>query len=96
MPVFIFSAYFERIFLVALETTGGFGDSILNGIMPALMVYVGRYQLKFADENRTPGGKALLIAVMLFFLCSLILEILISTGFLCLILDLCNSINYVN
>ena len=89
IPTFIFAAYFERIFLLALDTSGGFGDSILNGIMPALMVWVGRYGLKFPDEHRTPGGKLLLIAVLAFFSFALVLETLIHTGKACSIFEAC-------
>ena len=89
IPTFIFAAYFERIFLLALDTSGGFGDSILNGIMPVLMVWVGRYVLKFPDEHRTPGGKPLLFVVLAFFSFALILETLIHTGRMCSIFDAC-------
>lgn len=89
VPTFIFAAYFERVFLLALDTSGGFGDSILNGMMPVLMVWVGRYYLKFPAENRVPGGRPLLVAVFLFFACSLILEILVHTGYVCSIFDYC-------
>jgi len=91
IPVYIFSAYFERIFLVALETTGGFGDSILNGIFPVLMVWIGRYHLKFPSEYRVFGGRPLLIIVLAFFALSLLLETLISTGWICSILDSCEA-----
>lgn len=89
IPTFIFAAFFDRIFLVALETSGGFGDSILNGLMPVLMVWVGRYIYKFPEENRTPGGKPLLIAVFLFFALALSLETLIHTGKVCSIFEAC-------
>lgn len=89
IPTFIFAAYFERIFLLALDTTGGFGDSILNGIMPVLMVWMGRYVLKFPAEQRTPGGKPLLIAVFAFFAFALILETLVHTGQICSIFEAC-------
>ncbi len=91
IPTFIFAAYFERIFLVALDTSGGFGDSILNGIMPVLMVWVGRYILKFPDDHRLPGGKVLLISVLAFFAFSLILETLIFTGYACSIFEACEA-----
>lgn len=93
IPVFVFSAYFERIFLIALDTTGGFGDSILNGIIPVLMVWIGRYHLKFPDENRVPGGKPLLVIVFVFFCASLILEALVHSGFVCSIFDACKLID---
>lgn len=91
IPTFIFAAYFERIFLLALDTSGGFGDSILNGIMPVLMVWVGRYVLKFPRSHQTWGGKPLLIAVLLFFGFALILETLIHTGYACSIFDACRQ-----
>jgi tyrosine-specific transport protein len=89
IPTFIFAAYFERIFLLALDTSGGFGDSILNGMMPVLMVWVGRYVLHFPADYRTPGGKPLLIAVFAFFIFSFILETLIHTGYTCSIFEAC-------
>lgn len=89
VPTFIFAAYFERIFLLALDTSGGFGDSILNGLMPVLMVWIGRYILKFPDEHRTPGGKLLLILVAVFFASALILEVLVHSGAICSIFDSC-------
>lgn len=91
VPTYIFATYFERIFLIALDTSGGFGDSILNGIMPALMVWIGRYHLHFPNENRTPGGKIVVLAVLLFFIFALVLEILIHTGVVCNIFDYCQS-----
>lgn len=93
IPVFIFAAYYERVFLIALDTTGGFGDSILNGIIPVLMVWIGRYYLKFPNENRVPGGKPLLIIVFVFFCCSLLLEALVHTGFVCSIFDACKIVD---
>lgn len=92
VPTFIFAAYFERVFLVALDTSGGFGDSILNGIMPVLMVWVGRYYLKFPNENRVPGGKPLLLIVLAFFVLSLVLETLIHSGYVCSIFEACQII----
>jgi tyrosine-specific transport protein len=92
IPTFIFAAYFERIFLLALDTSGGFGDSILNGIMPVLMVWIGRYYLHFPNENRVPGGKPLLLFVLAFFIISLAIEVLIHTGFICSIFEACQII----
>lgn len=90
VPTFIFAAYFERVFILALDTSGGFGDSILNGIMPVLMVWVGRYMLKFPDDGyRVSGGKPLLIVVLAFFSFALILETLIHTGYTCSIFEAC-------
>lgn len=82
IPTVICATQFERVFLVALEISGGFGDSILNGLIPVLMVWIGRYHLHLGKESRfrVPGGKPLLGAVFIFFLCTLMLEILLQTG----------------
>jgi tyrosine-specific transport protein len=82
VPTLICATQFERVFLVALEISGGFGDSILNGLIPVLMIWIGRYHLKLDKEAsfRLPGGKPLLISLFVFFLCTLSLEILLQTG----------------
>lgn len=89
VPTFVFSAYFERIFLLALETSGGFGDSILNGILPVLMVWVGRYYTGYSSELKMPGGKPLLLIILIFFIFSLCLEIFVQAGFICSMFDYC-------
>lgn len=91
VPTFIFSAYFERIFITALDVSGGFGDTILNGIMPVMMVWVGRYIYKFPDDHRTPGGKPLLVIIFLFFAFALLLETVAHTGWICSIFDVCQQ-----
>jgi tyrosine-specific transport protein len=80
VPTLIFATYFERIFLIALDATGGYGDAILNGIIPVLMVWVGRYRMGYLNAMQVPGGKVTLILIFAFFLFSLILEILAHTG----------------
>lgn len=91
VPTYIFAAYFKRIFLLALDTSGGFGDTILNGMIPILMVWIGRYYLRFPDENRTFGGKPYLGLIFLFFLGAFILELLVHTGTICSIFDYCKE-----
>jgi tyrosine-specific transport protein len=41
IPSLIFAISFERIFIIALDVSGGFGDTILNGIIPLIMLWVG-------------------------------------------------------
>lgn len=95
IPTFIFASYFERIFVLALETSGGYGDSILNGIMPVLMVWVGRYVMKFPDDYRTPGGKPLLVFVFLFFTTTLVLEALVHSGVVCSLNSACEAFSVI-
>ncbi len=80
VPTLICATQFERIFLLALDTSGGFGDSILNGIIPVLMVWIGRYHLGYMQNIQLPGGKCVLVIVLTFFVFSLGLEILAHTG----------------
>lgn len=91
IPTFIFAVYFERIFLIALDTSGGFGDSILNGIIPVLMVWIGRYSMGYKSDFRVWGGKPFLIFILLLFVFSLGLEIMVQTGWICSIAD-CSAV----
>jgi tyrosine-specific transport protein len=75
VPTIIFATQFERIFLVAMESSGGIGDSILNGIIPVLMVWIGRYHFGMSGEYRVFGGKPLLAGVFLFFFAALCVQI---------------------
>jgi tyrosine-specific transport protein len=87
IPTLIFATQFERVFLIALGKTGGFGDSILNGIIPVLMVWVGRYRLSKIGDYKMGGGKLLLILIGVFFACTLLLEILGHFGHVTSIYD---------
>lgn len=78
VPTLFFAIYFDRAFLIALDTSGGYGDAVLNGIIPALMVWIGRYKLNYPRTNSLPGGKPLLLLVMLFFGAIFIYEILMQ------------------
>lgn len=82
VPTLLFATQFERVFLVALDTSGGFGDSILNGIIPVLMVWIGRYRLGYKGAPCLPGGKPLLALIFCFFVFTLAVEILSQTGHL--------------
>lgn len=76
IPSFLVSISFKRIFLIALDTSGGFGDSILNGILPALIIWKGRYLLKKGSSIKLSGGRLILIFILIFSLVTIGLEIL--------------------
>ncbi len=84
VPPTIFAITTPRAFMSALEYAGAFGVVTLLGILPALMVWWGRYRLKLAQptDYRTPGGKPALLAVMTISLTVIAAEILHKTGFL--------------
>lgn len=64
VPPFICAILYPYIFLIALNSAGGFGAVILFGILPALMVWKGRYTQKIDSPQLIPGGKPLLLAVI--------------------------------
>ncbi|NGX42630.1 MAG: Tyrosine-specific transport protein [Chlamydiae bacterium] len=76
IPTLIFATKFERAFMAAMDVSGGLGDSLLNGIIPVLMIWRGRYYMNFPNTFRVPGGRILLIALASFFVVSLTIEIL--------------------
>lgn len=79
IPSLIFATQYERAFLIALETSGGIGDSILNGMIPVLMAWIGRYRMGYQGVVLVPGGKPMLCSIFAFFLCALIVQVLAYT-----------------
>lgn len=71
IPVLIAIAY-PNIFLVALGYAGGISCAFLFGLMPPLMVWVGRYIKRYPHSPQLKGGKPLLALLMLFALAILI------------------------
>lgn len=65
IPPLIFTLTDPRAFLSALEYAGAFGVVVLLGLLPALMVWSGRYRLHLKSTFKTPGGKIALITVIL-------------------------------
>lgn len=66
IPPFILALIYPRIFLIALNYAGAFGAVILFGILPALMVWAGRYREKLGDKALVPGGKFTLLGIIAF------------------------------
>lgn len=67
VPVLFFAINYERIFILALETSGGIGDTLLNGLLPLAMLWIGRYRLNFKSERALIGGKGLILILALFY-----------------------------
>lgn len=77
VPPLIFAIIYPQLFFKALNFAGGICAVILFGILPALMVWVGRYRLEESGAYKMSGGKPLLVFVFAFSL--LILFVQIST-----------------
>jgi len=83
LPTLFFAVGFERIFLLALDISGGFGDTIQNGLIPLAMVWVGRYFMKKKTPDfRASSGRAALVVAALFYAGTLLLELAIRFGFI--------------
>lgn len=72
----IIALVYPEIFLTALEYAGGISCAILFGLLPPLMVWVGRYVKKYAKEKpQLPGGKMVLGALIIFVLIEMVLQV---------------------
>lgn len=80
VPTLLLVWKFEKVFVFAMETSGGIGDSILNGMIPVLILWKGRYYLGKGGERLVAGGKGLLVIIFTFFLSTLVVEVLSLSG----------------
>lgn len=74
VPPTIFAALNPGIFLTAIGIAGGYGEAILNGILPVCMVWVGRYHLRLDGERELFGGKTMLAILFALSVAMILLE----------------------
>lgn len=75
VPPFLVAASYPQTFITALESTGAYGDTILNGLIPILMFYMGIKLQKRHSQSRFLQNPALLIALSAFALLVIGLEL---------------------
>lgn len=78
IPPYIFAIFYPKIFLVALSYAGAFGVVILFGILPAAMVWSGRYYMKLGTKPLLPGGKGALLLIVIYAVAVIILQMIIE------------------
>ncbi len=66
IPPFFLSVLKPDIFFHALDFAGGICAVILFGILPVMMVWIGRYRMNARSQYQIFGGKPLLAAIFLF------------------------------
>lgn len=66
IPPLIFSIIYPQLFFKALNFAGGICAVILFGILPASMVWIGRYRMEESGTYKMPGGKPALICIFAF------------------------------
>lgn len=80
IPPFLISLWKPNLFLEALDLAGGYGCSLLLGLLPVLMVWKGRYRLQLNEQNQLPGGKLILFLLGAFVVFEVAVQILINLG----------------
>ena len=79
VPPTVIALIYPGIFLTALEYAGGISCALLFGLLPPLMVWVGRYVKKYkVYDGRVRGGKPLLSVLMLIVVVELALQVVIQ------------------
>lgn len=63
LPTLFIKFQFERVFFHALDMSGGIGDGVLSGFIPALMLWKGRYIKNFQSSYRFFGNKLVLFVI---------------------------------
>jgi len=77
IPPLIIALVNPSIFLTALNYAGGFGCALLLGLLPVIMVWVGRYKREFSPLYiQVPGGRPLLSCLALFVFFEVIIELM--------------------
>lgn len=66
IPPLCIAFYHPGIFIQAIGIAGGFGEAILNGLLPISVVWIGRYKMGLTSEVKLPGGRVLLWILLLF------------------------------
>lgn len=74
VPPVLFALVHPHVFLIALDYAGGFGCALLLGLLPVLMVWVGRYHMQLKGEYQVTGGRPLLIFLAIFVVIELICQ----------------------
>lgn len=64
LPPVFFGIENPKLFLEALAYAGGFGEAILNGLLPIGMVWIGRYKMQLPSAYRLPGGRISLLVLL--------------------------------
>lgn len=80
IPTLFFATQFERVFYLALDATGGYGDAILNGLIPIMLVWVGRKMGYGKNDASFFEKKPILVVGFCFYLLVLSFKFCIDSG----------------
>lgn len=68
LPTLLLAMMFPKALVQCLDLSGGYGDTILSGMIPITMVWMGRYRKNLKGEFTVPGGKLGLLLAAGFYL----------------------------
>lgn len=74
VPTLVLAMMFPKALVQCLDISGGYGDTILSGLIPIAMVWVGRYKKNMKGEFQVPGGKIGLTVAAAFYLFIFVLQ----------------------
>ncbi|MGE5196214.1 MAG: amino acid permease [Anaerolineae bacterium] len=75
LPPTLIAMFNPGIFIKALTYAGGIGCALLLGLLPIVMVFVGRYRKHYGTRlSQLPGGRPMLFFLFCFVLFELIVE----------------------
>lgn len=80
IPPLVLALLCPLLFFKALNFAGGFCAVLLFGILPAIIVWIGRYRKPARGNYTVPGGKMLLIFVFAFACFIFIFQLLSTLG----------------
>ncbi len=74
-PPLVLSLIEPAIFDAALSIAGGFGESLLNGLLPITLLWLGRYKLQMKGDRPLPLGRVFLSILLIFTFFTMIVEV---------------------
>jgi len=74
LPTLALAILFPRALLTFFDLSGAYGDTILSGLLPVAMVWVGRYKKGLSGDSPVFGGKALLALAASFYFFIILLQ----------------------
>jgi tyrosine-specific transport protein len=84
IPPYLLSILKPDIFFKALDFAGGICAVILFGLIPVIMVWIGRYQMQVPSTYRMKGGKSTLVSIFLFAISIFLFQLLSMAGLISL------------
>ena len=77
-PPLVFAMFKPAVFLYAVQYGGGLGCALLLALLPIVMVWRGRYALKYKGPYTFFGGRAVLSLMFLFIVLEIFLMVLLG------------------